>query len=61
MVLRVPRIQQPASSNQAGIFYGAMEVTVKHTLRHYWGLYRLYRINNTRTGAVLCMLRKPSF
>lgn len=29
------------------------------TLRHYWGAYRLSRINNTRMGALRDMLSKP--
>ena len=27
--------------------------------RHYWGAYKLSRINNTRTGALREMLFKP--
>lgn len=29
------------------------------TLLHYWGAYRLSRINNTRIGALREMLAKP--
>ena len=29
------------------------------TLLHYWGTYRLSRINNTRIGALREMLAKP--
>ncbi len=32
-----------------------------HRIRHYMGLYRLLRINNTPVGALLALLRKPSF
>lgn len=32
-----------------------------NTIRHYWGLYRLLRINNTQLGALVALLRKPSF
>ena len=28
-------------------------------IRHYWGAYKLSRINNTRTGALREMLFKP--
>ena len=29
------------------------------TLRHYWGAYKLSRINNTRINALRDMLSKP--
>ena len=31
------------------------------TLRHYWGAYRLSRINNTRMGALRDMLAPRPF
>ena len=32
---------------------------MKHLIRHYWGAYKLSRINNTRIGALREMLFKP--
>jgi hypothetical protein len=34
---------------------------MRHALKHYMGLYRLLRINNTPLGALRALLRKPSF
>ena len=36
-----------------------IEGDVMKKLRHYWGAYKLSRINNTRIGALREMLFKP--
>lgn len=43
---------------QGGLVFDEVEM---NSIRHYLGLYLLLLINNTRLGAILALLRKPSF